>query len=146
VPDTALVGRLATFDSDYAAGTDIDLFVYPKLANGSPDTANVLVSAGGSAEESVTVGAGTYLVYVNLYNNPAGATAPLTVTGYDFVVPATAAGNLTATPASQSVTQATTATVTATWSGLTAGKHYLGAVVLGNGTSSIGATLVSVNA
>jgi hypothetical protein len=146
VPDTAVVGRFATFDSDYAAGTDIDLFAYPKLANGSLDVANVALSAGGTAEESVDVGPGTYVVFVNLYANPAGATSPLTVKGYDFQVGSSAVGNLTVTPASQSVTSAGTATVTASWSGLTAGSHYLGAVLFGNGTAVIGGTLISVNA
>jgi hypothetical protein len=68
------------------------------------------------------------------------------VKGYDFVVGGSAAGNLTATPASQSVSLAGSATVTLNWSGLTAGAHYLGVLVYGDGTSAIGDTLVSINA
>jgi len=145
VPDGSSVARFQTFASDYAPDTDIDIFVYYKFDDGTLQLVDQ--SAGGTADESVTVtDSGNWVVFVNVFNNPAGDTAPLAVKGYDFVVGGSAAGNLTATPASQSVTLAGTATVNLAWSGLTAGQHYLGVVVYGDGTSSIGDTIVSINA
>jgi hypothetical protein len=62
-----------------------------------------------------------------------------------FVVPGAAAGNLTATPASQAVTTGVPATVTLNWSGLTAGSRYLGVVTYGDGVSTLGRTIFGVN-
>ena len=63
-----------------------------------------------------------------------------------FAVGPTAAGNFTASPASQAVTLGGSATVTVAWNGLTAGTHYLGVVEYGNGTGTVGRTIVSVDA
>lgn len=56
------------------------------------------------------------------------------------------AADLTATPASQAVTAGTAATVTATWTGLTAGQRYLGRISSGDGTASAGGTVIRVDA
>jgi subtilisin family serine protease len=143
VPAGTALARFQTLASDYPAGTDLDLYVYRKAADGS--LTEVGVSAGGSASEAVTLTtAGDYVVFVDVFANPAGPTATLPVTAYSYVVPNAAAGNLTATPASQTVTLGGSATVTLNWSGLTAGQHYLGLVTYGDGTSAIGRTVVSV--
>jgi hypothetical protein len=63
----------------------------------------------------------------------------------DFELGTTAAGNMTATPASQSVAPGQTVPVTAAWSGLTAGTRYLGRVTFGDGTADVGSTLVRVD-
>ena len=63
-----------------------------------------------------------------------------------LVVGPAAAGNLTASPASQSVALGGPATVTVAWSGLTAGTHYLGLIEYGNGTGAVGRTIVAVDA
>jgi hypothetical protein len=62
---------------------------------------------------------------------------------HSFLVP-TSASSLTTSPASQSVTTSTAATVNAGWSGLTAGTRYLGVVDFDDGTNAIGSTIVSV--
>ncbi|MEO3778019.1 S8 family serine peptidase [Micromonospora sp. B11E3] len=137
VPAGSKLARFATSDADYAAGTDIDLFAY--------DAAGRLVgtSAGGTAEETITLtAAGTYSVYVVQFALPPGQTQA-TVRHYDWVL-GPAAGNLTATPASQSVTTGVDATVTLDWTGLTAGTRYLGLVAFGNGTAEIARTVVSL--
>jgi subtilisin family serine protease len=140
VPAGTKVARFQTFAADYPAGTDLDLFVFDSAGN------PVGISAGGTADEVVTVTApDAYDVYVVVFADPPGATT-VDVKLNTFVVPPAAAGNLTATPASQAVTLGGTATVTVSWSGLTAGKHYLGLVEYGDGTNPIGATLVAVNA
>jgi subtilisin family serine protease len=136
-PAGSKLTRFATFDADYPAGTDIDLFAY--------NSAGTLVgsSTGGTAEESITLtAAGTYTVYVVQFALPAGQTQA-TVKHYDWVLGAPI-GNLTATPASQPVTMGVDTTVTVGWSGLTAGTRYLGLVALGDGTSEIARTIVGL--
>jgi hypothetical protein len=83
---------------------------------------------------------GNYVLFVNAFAAPSGS---VTAKSNVFVVPSTNAGNLTATPASQAVTSAHAATVTLSWSGLASGR-YLGIVTYGDGTSSVGQTLVSI--
>lgn len=137
VPAGSTLARFATFDSDVPMGTDVDLFAFES------GTANqVGQSAGGTTEESITLSAaGTYDIYVVLF----AAADPLpTVKHHAFVVPGSAAGNLTATPASQSVTIGTPASVNLAWSGLTAGVRYLGVVSYTDGTNTLGQTIVSI--
>jgi hypothetical protein len=137
VPAGTTLAKFATFDGDVPMGTDVDLYAYQS------GTANeVGSSGGGTTEESITLpGPGTYDVYVVMF----GATGALpAVKGHAFVVPGTAAGNLTATPATQSVTTGSPATVTIGWSGLTAGVRYLGVVSYTDGTNTLGQTIVSI--
>ncbi|WP_207948369.1 S8 family peptidase [Metallococcus carri] len=137
VPAGTKVARFATYDADVPAGTDVDLTV---LYNGRV----VGTSGGGTSEEQVTLNnppAGTYTVVVDLYAGPPS----LAVKVHGFAVGSTAAGNLTATPASQPVTMGQKATVTAAWSGLTAGQRYLGLLSYSDGSGEIGRTLVTVN-
>jgi subtilisin family serine protease len=142
VPDGSKLARVSTFGSDYAAGTDVDLFVYANTPDGLVLAGQ---SASGSATETVTLTEpGDYTVFVDLFANPAGASSPLTVNSNHWVVGATNAGNFTATPASQSVTLAKASTVTLGWSGLTAGGHYLGVVEYGDGTNIVGQTVLAV--
>jgi hypothetical protein len=61
-----------------------------------------------------------------------------------WVVSSGSAGNFTAAPASQAVTLGGSASVSAGWSGLTAGTRYLGVVSFSDGTSSVGQTIVQV--
>jgi hypothetical protein len=65
---------------------------------------------------------------------------------HSFTVPPTSAGNLTATPASQSVKLGKPTKVTAGWSGLTAGTFYMGAILYGEGSNFAGGTLVTIKA
>lgn len=137
IPAGTKVARFATFDKDVPAGTDIDIVV-------SKDGTQVGSSGGGTAEEGVTLNnpaAGTYEVTIDLFSGPQSLDVKLN----SFAVPATAASNLTATPASQSVTTGTPATVTAAWTGLTSGTHYLGALFYSDGSAEVGRTLVTVN-
>jgi len=139
VPAGSRYARFGTHGADYADGTDVDVFVY--LAG-----TNTLVgqSAGGTAQETVnTTTAGSYDVYAVLFAQAGGATGDLDVTTHTYVVPSTASG-FTATPATQPVTSAVIATVTAGWSGLTPGTSYLGVIDFGDGTNTIGSTVVSV--
>jgi subtilisin family serine protease len=139
VPAGSRYARFGTHGADYADGADVDVFVY--LAG-----TNTLVgqSAGGTAQETVNLtAAGSYDIYSVLFAQPGGGTGAFDVTTHTYVVPSSASG-FTATPASQSVTSGVTATVTAGWSGLATGTSYLGVVDFGDGTSTIGTTVVSV--
>jgi subtilisin family serine protease len=140
VPAGTRVARFATFAADYGAGADLDLFVY------EAGTSNLVgASAGGTADEAVDVSAaGDYDVYVVQFALPSGV-GEQDVKANSFIV-AGAVGNMTATPASQAVTLGGAATVTIGWSRLTAGQHYLGVVMYGDGTNPVGSTLVAVNA
>ncbi|SNT61109.1 PA domain-containing protein [Asanoa hainanensis] len=135
VPAGTKLARFATFDADYPAGTDIDITVFRQNANGT--LTQVGQSAGGTSEESVTVTeAGTYVAAVVLF----AAAGPVDVKHHRWAVPAGNAGNLTVTPASQQVTLAGAATVTAAWSGLTPGQRYLGVLEYTDGTTTVGST------
>jgi hypothetical protein len=139
IPAGTPVARFATYSEDYPAGTDVDIFVYKNVSG----TLHLVgVSAGGTATESVTLGnpSGDYVLFVNLF---AGAGTVTTMPNV-FVVPNSAAGNLTATPASQSVTLGSSVPVTLSWSGLASGR-FLGLVSYDDGTNAIGSTLVDVN-
>ncbi|MEU4192292.1 S8 family peptidase [Kribbella sp. NPDC026611] len=141
VPAGTKLARFATFDSDVQAGTDLDLFVYTAGTN-----TLVGSSSGSTAQERVDLAnpAGSYDVYVDQFALPAGVTQQA-VSEFDWAVGA-ATGNLTATPASAAVTAATPFTVTASWSGLTAGTRYLGTLTYGDGTNTYGRTVIAVNA
>ncbi len=144
VPAGTKVARFATFDEDYAMGTDIDIFVYRVSG-----TSRVLVgqSAGGTSDETVTLNspaAATYEFYVNLFASAPGGATTATITPDTWVIGDAAAGNLTATPASQSVTTGQAATVGLNWTGLTAGLRYLGVVSFSDGTATVGRTFVGV--
>jgi len=143
IPPGTTVAQHSTFDSDLGAGTDVDLFLY------EAGTSNLVAqSAGGSAEETIRIEdppAGTYDLYVVLFG-AATAQTSVTVPTYLWALNGTAAGNLTATPASQAVTAGTPVTVTAAWTGLTAGQRYLGRISYGDGTATAGGTFVRVDA
>ncbi len=139
VPAGSVLARFATYDDQAPAGTDSDMHVYLGGTN-----TRVAASAGGTNEEIVTLtAAGTYDIYVVMFAHT--TPTPPVVKFHGFVVPATAAGNLTATPASQSVTTGVTAPVTGSWTGLTAGLRYLGVVTYGDGTATLGRTIFGVN-
>jgi hypothetical protein len=141
VPGGTRLARFATYDADYPAGTDLDLYVYKagtKTLVGS--------SGGGTAEEVVTfdgaAAAGSYDVYVVQYALAGGRTEQ-DVHLHSFVVP-TGGATMTVTPATQTVTTAIPATVTAGWSGLTPGVRYLAVVDFDSGAGTIGSTIVAV--
>ncbi|HEX5596995.1 MAG TPA: S8 family peptidase [Micromonosporaceae bacterium] len=138
VPAGTKLARFATYDADYAPGMDLDLYAYNAAGQ------LVAISGSGTAEETITLtAAGTYSIYVVQYALPGGWTESV-VKHHDWVVGAAATGNLTATPASQSVTLGAETTVNLSWEGLTAGSRYLGVVTLNNGTTDVARTVVAL--
>jgi len=135
VPDGA-IGRYATFNADYAGTTDTDLYAYE-----AGSATEVSSSAGGDANETLTLGPGTYDIYVSLFGSSAG---PLDVKLDGWTLGDASAGNATVSPASQAVTVGGAATVTVSWTGLTSGVRYLGKLTYGDGTSAIGSSYLLV--
>jgi Peptidase inhibitor I9 len=142
VPAGTTVAQHSTFDADFAAGTDVDLFLY------EAGTSNLVAqSAGGSAEETIRIEdppAGSYDLYVVLFGVAQGTTT-LTVPTYLWNLDGTAKGNLTVTPASTAATAGTPVTLTAAWSGLSTGTRYLGRISYSDGTTTTGGTFVRVD-
>jgi hypothetical protein len=98
------------------------------------------VSADGDSDELVTLGPGTYDVYYDLF-----AGEPLTtVKGHVYLLGTTATGNATVTPASQSVFIGQTANLTVTGTGLAAGVRHWGRVTFGDGTTTLGTSIVTI--
>jgi hypothetical protein len=143
IPAGTTLAQHSTFDADFAPGTDVDLFLY------EAGTSNLVAqSAGGSAEETIRLEnptAGSYDLYVVLFGVPTGTTS-LAVPTNLWALDGTAKGNLTVSPASTAATAGTPVTLTAAWSGLTAGSRYLGRISYGDGTSTAGGTLVRIDA
>jgi hypothetical protein len=80
-------------------------------------------------------------VYVDLYALPDGLTTQevvlhaMTLTGW----------YLTITPSTTSVHAGQTVNLTATWTGLTSGKHYIGTLSYSDLTSTLGTTPVTAD-
>jgi subtilisin family serine protease len=143
IPAGTTLTRVSTFDRDFAAGTDVDIYLYR-----GGTTARVGQSAGATAEEQIQLAnptAGTYDLYVVLFGAAPGQSSVETP-AFVWNLGSTPAGNLTVTPASQATQAGVPVTVTAAWSGLTAGQRYLGRVAFGDGTAVAGSTLVRVDA
>jgi subtilisin family serine protease len=145
IPAGTSFARFATFDADFPAGTDVDLFLYRVNANNTRTL--VGSSGGGTAEEVITLNApvaATYELYANLFALSGGATTTTVRTNH-WVVGNTVANGFAATPASQAVTIGTNATVNLSWSGLTAGVRYLGRVTFTDASAIVlGRTTVMV--
>jgi subtilase family protein/fibronectin type III domain protein/PA domain-containing protein/peptidase inhibitor I9 len=136
--------RWSLFDEFTDGNDDLDVYVY-RVGTGNSLTL-VGFSAGGTSAEQIDLAspaAGAYKVYVHGWQTD-GADAVYTL--FSWLVPSTAAGNLTVTSSTSSATVGGTATLTVTWSGLTAGTRYLGRIRYSDGTSEFGSTLVNINA
>jgi hypothetical protein len=130
--------RFSTFDADYPAGTDLDVFVYK-----AGTTTLLGSSTGGSAEEEVNLPApagGSYDVYVDLFAGSKEQTVKLN----HWELQADE-GNLTVSPAAQQVQVAGQTSVTVEWTGLTAGTRYLGWLHYSDGADGSGSTVVRVD-
>ncbi|GAA1037174.1 hypothetical protein GCM10009557_49960 [Virgisporangium ochraceum] len=139
-----VTARFATFDSDYQRGTDLDMFVYKEGA--PPNQVPFRTSTGGSAEEAVTISEpGNYTIYLSVFALPEGVDE-VDVKFHSWLLGSAPAGNLTVSPASQPVTVGGAAQATATWSGLTPGVKYLGAIDWVNGSAVLDRTVIQVQA
>jgi hypothetical protein len=132
--------RWSLFDAFTDGGDDLDLYVFT--------TGGALVGQSGSGTSAEQVDAtlppdGTYAVFVHGWGTD-GPDSNYTL--FDWVVPLASGGSLIIDSAPASATLGATGTIDISWSGLTAGKKYLGAVShTGPGPTLLGLTLVSVD-
>jgi hypothetical protein len=142
VPAGTKYARWSLFDANTDGEDDLDLYVYRVNGDGS----KTLVAASGSgtsAEEANVVAptAGTYQAYVHGWQTD-GPDASYTL--FSWLLGDTDAGNMTATgPATATI--GGEATVNLSWTGLTAGKKYLGQVVYFDNALEAGSTVVRVD-
>ena len=137
------LARFQLFDEFTDGNDDIDLYLY-RVGEGNA-LELVGLSAGGTSAERIdlpTPAEGTYKLYAHGWQTD-GTNAVYTL--FSWLVPSTAAGNMSATSSTSSATVGGTADVTVSWSGLTAATKYLGRISYSDGSSEIGSTIVSVN-
>jgi len=137
------LARFQLFDEFTDGNDDLDIYLY-RVGDGGSLTL-VGQSAGGTAAERIDVptpSAGTYKLYVHGWQTD-GTNAVYTL--FDWLVPSTAAGNMSVSSSTSSATVGGTATITVSWSGLTGGTKYLGRIGYRDGSGEIGSTIVSVN-
>jgi hypothetical protein len=136
--DAALV-RFSTFDADHPAGTDLDLFVYTKDAEGALTL--VGSSASGGSNETVSLPGGyTFVVFVDEWAGP----SPLEAKLHAWVVPGADEGNLAVDPAEQSVAMGDEYSLGLSWSGLAGGQRFLGTVNYAADGTGIDSTIVGI--
>ena len=139
VPAGSTLAEFRLYAEDYAAGTDMDLFVFK-------DGNLVGLSAGGTASEAVNLvapAAGTYDVYVDLYALAAGETS-LTPLMNGFLLDGTDAGTVMLT-APGSVTVGQSPSIGIAWNFGSAGRK-IGQIQWSQDGTNIATTLVDVDA
>ncbi|MCH7230881.1 hypothetical protein L0U85_08460 [Glycomyces sp. L485] len=141
VPADAVMGRVAIFDDDHAAGTDLDLVVYERRDDGSLALVDAPFLEGSQEDIDLEAGA-TYVIYVDLWTAETDTVEALVHT---WVVTGDAQGNLTVDPESMETSTGSVHTVTAAWSSLDPDRRYLGTVDYIRDGATIGRTIVAVN-
>jgi subtilisin family serine protease len=137
------LSRFELFDEFTDGEDDLDLYLYKVGVGGALEP--VGQSAGGTAAERIDLArpdAGAYKLYVHGWQTD-GRSANYTL--FSWLVPSTAAGNLTVVSDTATATVGGVANVTVSWAGLTAGTKYLGRVRYEDAAGEIGATIVSVS-
>ncbi|PAZ14242.1 peptidase [Streptomyces sp. SA15] len=139
VPEGTKLARVAIQSADHLAGSDLDLFVLDKDGNLVNDL------PGGSSDEHADLKPGTYTVYVVQFALPEGKTSqPYTLHTWLIGPDSKPDHQATAAPAEQPASMGGTAEVTVSWKDLPTGHSYLGLVGYGDGTDSVGSTVVTV--
>ncbi len=139
VPAGTTLARISTFNDATDGNDDIDLYVY--------NSGGTLVgsSGGGDANEQVDLAdpaAGDYTVYVHGFATD-GPDANYTL--FVWKLGSADAGNMAVSGLPASATVGGSSTLTLSWSGLATGKRWLGAIDYGNGSSTVGSTIVRIN-
>jgi subtilisin family serine protease len=140
VPADTAFARFSLFDAFTDGADDLDLYVF------GPGGGFVGGSGSGTSEEQVDVvlpAAGVYTVVVHGWQTH-GPDSNYTL--FDWSVPLATGGSLSIDAAPTAATVGGTGTVDVSWSSLTAGKKYLGAVSHSGPAGLLGLTLVDVEA
>lgn len=139
VPEGSALARVAILSSDHLAGSDMDLWVFDE------DGTRLSSPTGSSDEYLDLTEPGTYEVYVNQFSLPEGATSQ-TYTLHTWLIGQDSRPDrpATVTPAEQRVSLGGTGDVTVSWRDLPTGHTYVGLVGYGDGTETVGSTLLTV--
>ena len=139
VPAGTTLARVSTFNDATDGNDDLDLYVYDSGGT------QVGSSGGGDANEQVDLvnpAAGDYTVYVHGFATD-GPDANYTL--FAWKLGSADAGNMAVSGLPASATVGGHSTLTLNWSGLATGKRWLGAIDYGNGSTTIGSTIVRIN-
>jgi subtilisin family serine protease len=141
--------RISMFDAETDGDDDIDLYLYRVDADGpdpntDPDLVLVGLSGGGTSAEQIQLAnptAATYRLFVHGWETD-GPDANYSL--HSWALGTSDAGNMTVTgPATATI--GGTGTVNLSWTGLEAGKRYLGQVRYNEGATTHATTIVRVN-
>jgi hypothetical protein len=137
VPAGTFLARFATYAADLPPGSDVDVYVYRKAADGTLTPAGS--GATDKADEVVDLHEpGDYRVFVCLYTLPGANSTTVRPTTYLL---GGGSGGLRVTPAVQPVRVEGKTAVRASWRGLQPGTRYAAAAVFGDGTTDLASTL-----
>lgn len=138
VPGGAPFTRFAITSADHVPGSNIDLYAFETDGNHVGDW------AGPGSDEHVDLPPGDYDVYVLQYELPAGTTSQQYTLWSWKVGQGAPAVSPTVTPAKQNVSAGDRPEVTVAWPDATRGQRYVGAVEYGDGSTTLGHTVLTV--
>jgi subtilisin family serine protease len=150
VPAGSALLRINMFDAETDGDDDIDLYLYRIDPDGSdpnedPDLVLVGLSGSGTSAEQIQItpaaAGATYRLFVHGWETD-GPDANYSL--HSWALGTTDAGNMTVTGPS-TATIGGTGTVNLSWTGLEAGKRYLGQVRYNEGATTHAATIVRVD-
>ncbi|MGI5423886.1 S8 family serine peptidase [Streptomyces sp. CA-179760] len=138
VPAGAPFTRFAITSADHVPGSDLDLYAFDTDGNHVGDW------AGAGSDEHVDLPPGDYDVYVLQYILPAGTTSQQYTLWSWKVGQGTPAVTPTVTPAEHNVSAGDRPEITVSWPDATRGRRYVGAVEYGDGSTTLGRTVLTV--
>jgi subtilisin family serine protease len=142
VPAGTSVFRISMFDAETDGDDDIDLYLY--RVNADSSLTLVGASGGGTSAEQIQLAnptAATYRLFVHGWETD-GPDANYSL--HSWTLGTADAGNMTVTgPAVATI--GGTGTVNLSWTGLEAGKRYLGQIQYNEGATTHGTTIVRVD-
>jgi subtilisin family serine protease len=142
VPAGTSIFRISMFDAETDGDDDIDLYLY--RVNADSSLTLVGTSGGGTSAEQIQLAnptAATYRLFVHGWETD-GPDANYSL--HSWTLGTADAGNMTVTgPAVATI--GGTGTVNLSWTGLDAGKRYLGTVLYQEGATTHGTTIVRVD-
>jgi subtilisin family serine protease len=142
VPAGTSVFRISMFDPETDGDDDIDLYLY--RVNADSSLTLVGLSGGGTSAEQIQLAnptAATYRLFVHGWQTD-GPDANYSL--HSWTLGTADAGNMTVTgPAVATI--GGTGTVDLSWTGLDAGKRYLGQVLYQEGATTHGSTIVRID-
>jgi hypothetical protein len=142
VPAGTALLRINMYDAETDGADDIDLYLYKVEADGK--LTEVGLSGSGTSAEQIQLldpAAATYRLFVHGWETD-GPDAVYKL--HSWALGTTDAGNMTVTGPTAAET-GKTSTVTLNWTGLEAGKKYLGQILYNEAATTHGSTIVRID-